>query len=537
VLVGLWTDATSVVRQMRHRTPIRERSAMIRISVRRRGRVVASGAAAALLVALVAAAPAFAAADGLARFHQQVIDWRTCRIGPDDQLGAQLDAAGARCGEVSVPVDYSRPAGQTITIEVSRIPAADPHQRRGVLFTNPGGPGAPGIGYALLGSVVPELGKVYDVIGIDPRFVGRSTPLHCDWSTDTFLRSAGPSRRTFEQSVGFARDLAAGCVRGNEDLLPHATTRNTARDMDVVRAVLGEPKISYYSGSYGSYLGAVYLQLFGGRADRFVLDSSPDPNVYGPNVFTHNGPAAAAALARWADWAAQRDATYGLGATAGDVLATVDRINRAAEQRPLRIGTFEVDTHTLPYVLFLQVALDDDANRAAAADVVRTLRDAADGSPSTPSPAFTEFLTGLFTGSGPATDRAGTPILCADRAASRDPNTYFRNIQAHRADEPLFGPLLHNITPCAFWPTHPVEPPTTIGNDVPVLMVANDGDPITPYSGQLVLHRALTGSRMVTVHGAFRHQAYLNGSACLDGAINRYLVDGALPPADTTCPA
>jgi pimeloyl-ACP methyl ester carboxylesterase len=478
------------------------------------------------------------ATGGLARFTHQRIAWHACRTVPGDVDGPRINKAGGKCGEVRVPLDYRRPGGRTITLEIARIPASDPAHRHGVLFTNPGGPGVPGLGEALIASVVPDIGKHYDAIGIDPRFVGQSTPLHCDWRTDTFLRSAGPNRHTFDQSVAFARRLAAGCVRGNENLLPYATTRNTARDMDLVRAVLGAPKISYFGGSYGSYLAAVYLQMFGERADRFVIDSSPDPDVFGPNGFAQAGQAAATALDQWAAWAARHNAKYGLGATAGDVLATVNRLSRAAERRPLRIGKFAVDTHTLPYLLFLMVAEDDEDSRASIADAVRTMRNAAGGATVTPSPAFAQLLTGLFTGSGAATDRAGTPILCGDRPVSHDPDTYFRNIQAHRAGEPLFGPFVYNITPCAFWPVRSPEPPTTIHNNAPVLMVAATGDPFTPYPGQLALHRDLAGSRLVTLEGAFRHGAtYLNGSACVDGAVNRYLIDGDLPAADRICTA
>jgi pimeloyl-ACP methyl ester carboxylesterase len=514
---------------------------MLTILKRKAGRLAVLGTAVGFLAAgVTAAVPAVAtsAVDGLARFDHQTINWHGCQDGSDDQIGALMDAAGGHCGEVTVPLDYNRPRGQTITLAVSRIQATDPTHRRGILFTNGGGPGGPGIGQPLNFTDNKDIRARYDLIGIDPRFTWRSTPLHCDWASDTFIRGAGPDRRTFQESVRLAKDQAAGCAQGNQaSLFPYATTRNTARDMDLVRAILGEPKISYESGSYGAYLGAVYTQMFPNRVDRFALDSSPDPTIFGGKAFTHSGPAVTAALDHFAAWAAGRNATYGLGATADDVLATIDHIQRVSEQHPLRVGEFQVDTHTLPYILLVYVAEDADEFYAAAADVVRTLRHAADGDTATPSPAFKEFLTGLTTGSGPASDRVGLPILCEDRSVSRNPETYFRDIQAHRADDSLFGPLLHNITPCAFWPSRRVEPTTTIHNDVPVLLVANAGDPFTPYSGQLVMHRALTGSRLVTQPGAFRHQAYLNGSTCVDNAVNRYLIDGVRPAGDMTCPA
>lgn len=136
---------------------------------------------------------------------------------------------------------------------------------------------------------------------------------------------------------------------------------------------------------------------------------------------------------------------------------------------------------------------------------------------------------------GPGTGD-GTFLLCADRAAPRDPETYYRDIQAHRASEPLFGPLTRNVTPCAFWPTAPVESPTRIRNSVPALIVGATGDPRTPFPGQLAMHRALAGSRMVTLDNAFRHLVYgVEDNPCVDGAVNRYLLDGVLPTADLTC--
>ena len=463
------------------------------------------------------------------------IAWHACATGPADDLGTALDAAGAQCGEVIVPVDYGRRGGRTITVALSRIRATDPGQRRGTLLINPGGPGAPGMEQVLLGAYMPAVAARYDLVGMDPRFVGRSSPLRCDWPTDTFLRSAGPDRRTFAESVAFAKQLAVGCTNADRDLLPHATTRNAARDMDTVRRALGEDKISYLGYSYGTYLGAVYLQMFGAYADRFVLDSAVDPAVYGPGLFRRNAPAVTAALRNWAGWAAEHG-EYGLGTTARQVLATVDRISRAATRRPLRVGSYSVDGHVLPYLLFAGVYDDSDAAYATFAGTVQTLDTAARGGTATPSPELEQFLAGLFTGSGAATDRAGTPFLCADRAVSRDPASYLRDIEAHRADEPLFGPLVRNITPCAFWPTAPVEPPTTFDHRAPALVVSAVGDPATPYPGQVAMHRALSGSRQVSLRGAFRHGVYLlAGNACVNTTVDAYLLGGVLPGTDRTC--
>jgi len=475
-------------------------------------------------MAFSALAIAVATAASLATAPHQVLDWHACATGPDDAIGKELDDHGGQCAEITVPMDYTRPDGRRITVAISRIRATDPAHRRGVMLLNPGGPGGSGLEMAILGSFSAPLGAAYDLIGFDPRFVGRSTPLHCNWPTSTFQRSAGPDLRSYTQNLALQAKLAAGCVKGNRDELPYASTRNTARDMDAIRQVLGEPRISYYGVSYGTYLGAVYLQMFGDRADRFVLDSAVDPVAYGPNVFANQGPAMGAALTHFAQWAAGKQ---GIGDTAQDVL---DTVNHLVQSAPAHVGTYTVDAHVLPLLIYGGLVSDDDSFYTELATEIRQLRD---DSP-TPSAKLAATLDGIYTGAGESSDRSGTPILCADRAVSRDPAAYYRDIQAHRADEPLFGPLTRDITPCAFWPSAPIEPPTKVHNGVPVLIVGAQGDPVAPYSGQLAMHRALTGSRMVTQLGAYHHGVFL-GNDCVDVAVVNYLTGGPLPSGDQTC--
>ncbi|MER7848191.1 alpha/beta hydrolase [Kitasatospora sp. NPDC096077] len=478
--------------------------------------------------------------DPLARFQRQHVTWHSCRTGPDDTAGKELDDANAQCTEVTVPLDYGHPDGRTVKVAMSRLKATDPGRRRGTLLWNPGGPGVPAMNLVLMvGKAEPTVAARYDLIGMDPRFVGRSTPLNCGWPT-TGIGSAGPDRSTFDKGVALAKDLASRCA-GHRDVLPYASTRNTARDMDVVRAALGESRLSYLGSSYGTYLGEVYLQLFPRRVDRAVLDSALNPDLYGPDLTATQGPAVTAALENWAAWAARHHDSYHLGATTAQVLATVDRINRSADRGPLRVGSHQVGSRVLPQLLWNVTAGDSDELYAAYADDVRDLSDAARGIDVRPNDRLEGVLTGL---SAPDTDGSAgvaTAIQCADRAASSgDPEVYYRDIQAHRADEPLFGPLTRNITPCSFWPTTPAEPATKVHNDVPVLMVGATGDPAAVYPGQQVAHRTLTGSRLVTLRGAFRHTVYAGlfapQNTCIDDTVNRYLVDGELPGTDTTCP-
>ncbi|MEV7598351.1 alpha/beta hydrolase [Kitasatospora sp. NPDC089797] len=478
--------------------------------------------------------------DPLARFQRQTITWHGCRTGPDDTAGQELDDAKAQCADVTVPLDYRHPDGRTVKVAMSRLKATDPAHRRGTLLWNPGGPGVPAMNLVLMvKKAEPAVAARYDLIGMDPRFVGRSTPLNCAWPT-TGIGSAGSDRSTFDRSVALARDLASRCA-GHRDVLPFASTRNTARDMDVIRAALGESKLSYLGSSYGTYLGEVYLQLFPRRTDRVVLDSALNPELYGPDLTSSQGPAVTAVLENWAAWAARHQDAYHLGGTTAEVLATVERIRSTADRGPLQVGSHRVDSRVLPQLLWNVTAGDSDELYAAYAADVRDLGDAARGVEVIPNERLEGVLAGLSAPDADGSASVATAIQCADRAASSaDPEFYYRDIQAHRADEPLFGSLTRNITPCSFWPTAPAEPATKVHNDVPVLMVGATGDPAAVYPGQQVAHRALTGSRLVTLRGAFRHTVYAGlfapQNSCIDDTVNRYLIDGTLPDKDTTCP-
>ena len=182
-------------------------------------------------------------------------DWHACALGVDDELGQAVDAAGADCADITVPLDYANPGGRTITVAVSRLKATDTAHRVGPLLLNDGGSAGPSLHMPLTKSkVMGAVADRFDLIGMDPRFVGRSTPLDCGWDLGSALvRSTGTDLAAYRKEVAVARELARRCERAHGDVLPYVTTRNTARDMDVVRASLGEDILSYLGYSYGSY--------------------------------------------------------------------------------------------------------------------------------------------------------------------------------------------------------------------------------------------------------------------------------------------
>ncbi|GAB2574133.1 alpha/beta hydrolase [Streptomyces capparidis] len=493
-------------------------------------------AASALLPALLAAPAVAAPTPG---GH---LTWRPCPAATHPEL----HAAGARCTRVTVPLDHADPGGRTIRIAVSRIPAQDPARRRGILLANPGGPGGPGLDHP--GTLRPALGDVadrYDLIGFDPRFVGESTPVTCaPAGTPAPVPPTTTPRESFERTVASARDTARRCFghADNASLLPHASTRDVARDMDAIRAALGERKLSYYGVSYGADLGAVYTQLFPHRADRFVLDSSTDPSATQYELFRQAGPHAEAGLDEWAAWTARHAGTYRLGTTARQVREAVERLARRTDHRPIRLGGYTIDRTAL--TLVLRQLVQHEENDDALARAVRNLTDAAAGEPVRPEPELDGFLALLHS---PDADRFfAVPAftMCADGGWPAggwpaDPETYWRAIRADRRTQPVFGPLAAAISPCPFWPAPPREPGTAIGNDVPLLMLQALRDNNTPHPGGLALHHRLTGSRLITAdirsHGVYARA--LDGHRpvpCADEAVNRWLRDGVLPVGDYT---
>ncbi|MFJ6011625.1 alpha/beta hydrolase [Streptomyces sp. NPDC092952] len=477
---------------------------------------------------------------------RQRLDWGPC---PADQ--PELAEAGARCAKVTVPLDHADPGGPVIRIAVSRIRATAPrNERRGILLSNPGGPGGTGLAHPLsLRPALKDVAARYDLIGFDPRFLGGSTPIGCDPAAPA--PAPGPvtsPRADFERSVRSARDTAERCLRhgDNARLLPHATTRNVARDMDAIRAALGAPKLSYYGVSYGADLGAVYAQMFPRRADRVVLDSSTDPAATQYELFQRAGAPLEAGLDEWAAWTARHDAVYRLGATPARVRASVQRLLDGAEHRPVTVSGLPLDAPLLRLVLrqFVQHTEYDPVLAAT----VRDLTDAAAGRPVEPGPELAGLLDLL--GSPELADSmlGGALFMCGDRGWPaggwpKDPETYWRNMERSRSAQPVFGPFVNGMTaPCAFWTSTSREPATAIGNDVPVLMLQARRDNNVPYEGALALHRRLTGSRLVTAdirsHGVFgRGTEGLTPVPCADRAVDDYLRDGTLPAADLTCPA
>ncbi|MFI5958971.1 alpha/beta fold hydrolase [Cryptosporangium sp. NPDC051539] len=476
---------------------------------------------------------------GLTRFHHQRVEWKSCQHGTDDTEGRALDEAGVQCADIRVPLDYTRPRGRTITVAVARSKATDTARYAGPLIFNLGGPANPVLSTVPLARQgMGATGAKFDIIGMDIRFSGRSSPIDCGWPASWLPRSAGTDRESFNRMVALSKDLARRCGRTNADVLPFATTANAARDMDVIRAALGAPKLSFLGYSQGSYLGAQYIQQFPQQAGRIVLDSVIDPDRPGVTILSDRTVALRreVALRQWAQLAAQHDDQLHLGSTPERVLATVQRVYQAAARKPLHVGPYLVDDTVIPGVIVNLLIDDSEDNALELAATVRVFEQAADTGSAEPTEALATTLAGQLTGRNSVERSAATAVQCGDTTTTRDVETTWRDVEAARATAPLFGPLGSNITPCTFWPNPPQQHPIRIRNGVPALVVQAAGEVNAILEMGQAMHRDLSGSRMITLAGARDHGIYLfRGSNCVDLAVNAYLATGNLPTADLTC--
>jgi pimeloyl-ACP methyl ester carboxylesterase len=508
------------------------------------------------------------------------IPWGNVPCDPPPE-GIPDPGTGQQCAYITVPLDYAHPAGRQILLAVS-IVHADPAQRRGVLFLNPGGPGGPGLDmprimYYLLGQTLGPAQAAavlsrYDLIGFDPRFVGHSTGASCGETAQQADQTFPPLEQShsFAATAAFMHAVANGCAQNiGAATLPFATTADTARDMDVIRRDLGEDKINYFAWSYGTYLGAVYATLFPNNTDRVVLDSNVDPNWVWRTQFREWGYGGAVRWPDFANWAAANDSTYHLGNSPDQVTALYYQLYARADANPFPYPDVLTDGTLVNGPMFRELTfsyLEHDSFFPGIPPLWQAAMNAgssaggqmAPGTVSQTTPATlatqrdTRYASPAANPGPPPIPAALTPIpvdnkvasglaiVCDDVAWSRSPGQYAAEYNADSETYPMFGALGSNIWPCAYWQSAPVEPPVQINSSGPsnVLMLQNLRDHDTPYIGALEMHSALgQRSRMVSVdeggHAIFAWET----NTCANDAAVAYLRDGIFPDQDLFCPA
>ena len=451
-----------------------------------------------------------AEAGPLSRFTAQQVTWMPCDEG--------------ECADVEVPLDYADPGGATLRLAVARE-VATKRPRLGVLFINPGGPGASGRSFATWFDTTGLEG--YDVVGWDPRGVEASEGVTCltGAEADAFL-ALDPSPDSAVERDALAegsRRFGAACRAQAGTLLDHLSVADSARDLDVLRAVLGEERLTYYGASYGSALGAVYAGLFPERVGRLVLDAGVSPDV--PPVVSQSV-GFDRALARFAAWCDAQRCPAAKGAQAR-VEALLNRLDAA----PLRVGdrlltqglaasgvaSFLYGGKRLWPFLGRAVQAAEAGNGAlllTASDELNGRR--ADGSYG--------GLLGSFLASSCADGPRPTRAEADARWAS------------DRAAAPVFGYHYGPAYTCIDWPSPAAPAPVVRGGGTtpPVVVIGGEGDPATPYEWSVALADALASGVLVTRAGE-GHVSYGTGSSCVDAVVRRYLSGGVVPADGTRC--
>lgn len=460
----------------------------------------------------------------LARFYDQEITWKSC--------------GDAQCTKITVPLDYDEPNGRTIDLAVSRMPATG-EESLGSLLVNPGGPGGSAFDYAKSADFIfsDDVRDAYDIVGVDPRGVGGSAPIECltDEQRDAMLEVDGtPDDPTEVQAlVASSEVMPRECAANAPGIAEHLGTVNVARDLDIVRAVLGDDRLNYFGKSYGTRIGAVYAELFPGRVGRMVLDGVLAPDLSVEEVSLGQAIGFDEALADFGRDCSTRDDCPFTGdgpSVVRQLLAFMQKL----DAEPITYNGRKLDESLGMYavLMFLYFPPDDyDRLRDALGRLVRD-RDA--------STMFTLLDERISRGpDGEYLDNSTDSfyaITCADNPGTFTPARAAELADQWRTPAPVYGPALAwGVLSCNGWPTpDPAVSEVSAQGSAPILVVSPLHDPATPHAWAERLVSALPNSALVTWN-AHHHTAYGEGSACVDDAVDAYLLRGTMPTADLTC--
>lgn len=463
----------------------------------------------------------------LARFYNQSLTWTACE-------------GEFTCASYQVPLDYTKPSGEAITIKILKSPAKDPTRRLGSLVVNPGGPGASGIELAQYASgvVSPEVLAAYDIVGFDPRGVAKSTPIECldGPQTDQLISTVGAPANAAqqEQVVAVSRGLGVNCQQRSPSLTPAVGSVPAARDMDVLRHLLAEKKLNFLGISYGTLLGLIYADLFHDQVGRFVLDGVIDPALSNSDLARGQAEGFQLALSHFIqDCSKHKDCPLPTGQEAG-----LARINgwlagiatnpiKAEPNRPLNRP---LATNGIVASLYSE---NEGWPQLRAA-----LRAGFEGN-GRPMLAIVDSFTGRQE-DGSYRDNAIDALFavsCLDRPDRTDVSRTAELAQEWSRTAPTFGPeLAWGNLPCSTWPAPATfDPhPVTASTEQPVMLIGTRFDPATPYRWAESVSKQLPNNRLVSYEDD-GHTGY-GDSACVNKAVDAFLLTGQTSATGITCP-
>ncbi|MEU9235095.1 alpha/beta hydrolase [Streptomyces subrutilus] len=464
-------------------------------------------------------------------YYEQKLSWRDCGV------------PGFQCSTMKAPLDYANPgSGQDVDIAVARRPATGPGKRLGSLVVNPGGPGGSGIGYlqayAGIGYPAPVRAR-YDMVSFDPRGVDRSSPVECltGPAMDKYTQVDQTPDDAAERALLVAafKEFAAGCQARSQRVLPHVATVDAARDMDLLRAVLGDEKLTYVGASYGTFLGATYADLFPDRVGRLVLDGAMDPSRSAVDLNRDQTAGFETAFTAFAkDCAKQEGCPLGTGAPDA-VAARLKEFFRKLDAQPVPTGDAARPLGEALATTGVIAALYDES---AWPQLREALTAAMDGDGASLLSLADSYYERSPDGKYANLMSANAAVNCLDQPpAFTGPDAVRSALLSFEKASPVFGTgLAWASLNCTYWPVKATgtAKPLAAKGAAPILVVGTTRDPATPYKWAQALADQLDSGTLLTYDGD-GHTAYGRGSDCIDTSINRYLLEGKVPPKDKKC--
>ncbi|CDR06715.1 alpha/beta hydrolase [Streptomyces iranensis] len=467
---------------------------------------------------------------------RQKPDWAGCPAPSSSQDAAATKAPGGEweCATLHVPLDYRKPHGKTIGIAMIRAKATDRRHRIGSLIFNFGGPGGSGVATlpALAGSYK-QLRTRYDLVSFDPRGVGRSSGVRClpDRQLDAYYAADSTPNDNAEVKslVRRVKTYAAGCEKNSGTILPYVGTTNAARDMDLMRRVLGDKKMHYFGVSYGTELGGVYAHLYPKQVGRALFDGVVDP-MQTPE---QGALGQAKGFQRALD-----DYLKACTRTSASSCPTRNRIRtllKRLDGRPVRgyggrrlteslaDGGIAQSLYSREYWQYLTQGIA--AAQQGDGRILLALGDAMNGR--APDGRYSTLQAAL------------TAITCADFKQRYTVPDIERKLPTFRKVSPVFGDMMAwGLTQCTDWPVRGAwtTPDVSAKGAAPILVVGNTGDPATPYEGAARMAKELgPGVGVQLTYKGEGHGAYDSGNACVRKTVNAYLLRGTVPPKGKVC--
>ncbi|WEG09815.1 alpha/beta hydrolase [Microbacterium horticulturae] len=465
-------------------------------------------------------------ASELLPFYTQTIDWSSC-------------AGADQCADIDAPLDWNDPGKGKVSLSIIKHGATGTSQ--GALLVNPGGPGASGVELirdSLDYAVGSTLAEHYDVIGFDPRGVGGSTAVKCfnAKQMDAYLFDIPSAPRNTaewrEEVLASAKGFAQACEENSGGILPYITTEFAARDMDLMRAVLGDKKLNYLGYSYGTFLGATYAKLYPQKVGRFVLDGALDPSTSSLEVSVTQGVGFESALrAYMASCLKTRGCPF--SGTVDDAMSSLGALFARVDKSPLR----NTDGRMLGADAMLTSIVAALYSQDSWQYLTQSLAGIAKGNPSIAFQLADFYYNRVDGKYQDNSQEAFTAYNCMDYPNDATDAQIAAAQATLKQKAPVIAPYWNvDIDGCESWPAKAtgVREEIHAAGAGPILVIGTTNDPATPYTWAQALAKQLDSGILITRVGE-GHTGFNKGNSCVDDTVNDYFVDGTVPDADVRC--